>query len=350
MAEPRVAARTLASRLRELRVNADLTQQQLAKALEVSVPLISSWENLADPRVPPFERIAAYARLFATLRRGEGNEPALLPELDGNEENRRQELERELKRLRDAATGAHAVNAPPHAGPWHFTDGAPVTIVAGELPETWLATDAYTDPSSPDYVDLYGYADPDSLVELFGHVRAANPDSYVSFRRASRVSTDHLTTHLVLLGGVEVNELVPEMLAALRVPVRQTKRSGDQGVFEIDNGTGRSSPLAPSLRTENDKRILVEDVGHFCRGPNPYNGLRTVTICNGMFGRGTYGAVRALTDIRFRDRNAAYARSRFPGDGTFSILSRVRVVRGEVVTPDWTRPENVLHEWSETLQ
>jgi hypothetical protein len=196
---------------------------------------------------------------------------------------------------------------------------------------------------------MYGVADPDSLVELFGHVRAANPDSLVTFNQSKHVTRDHLTTHLVLLGGVDVNEFVEDVLAELHAPVRQSRRTGDQGIFEVDDGD-RSLELAPSLRTEDDKRILVEDVALFCRGPNPFNVLRTVTVCNGMFGRGTYGAVRALTDARFRDRNAEYVRSHFREDRAFSILSRVRVVRGEVVTPDWTRPENVLHEWSETRQ
>ncbi len=62
---------------------------------------------------------------------------------------------------------------------------------------------------------------------------------------------------------------------------------------------------------------------------------------------GVYGAVRALTDARFRDRNAAYVQGRFAPEQTYSILSRVTVVRGEVVTPDWTIADNILHEWSE---
>ena len=43
------------------------------------------------------------------------------------------------------------------------------------------------------------------------------------------------------------------------------------------------------------------------------NKRRTVTVCNGMYGRGTYGAVRALTDVRFRDSNDGYVKSRFAG-------------------------------------
>jgi hypothetical protein len=62
-----------------------------------------------------------------------------------------------------------------------------------------------------------------------------------------------------------------------------------------------------------------------------------------MYQRGTYGAVRALTDKRFRDRNREYLRERFGGETTYSILSRVTVFLGKAVTPDWS--EDLLHEW-----
>ncbi|MDG4821837.1 helix-turn-helix transcriptional regulator [Asanoa sp. WMMD1127] len=350
----------LAERLRRLRLSewsSPVKQQQLARALGVSVPLISSWERTTDPRTPPSERLAAYARFFATQRSLDGGKPGLRTDLSPEEETRRRQLEDELLTLRDAAGALpgprlpdRLANLPPRAGPWYFADGAPVTIVCGELPAEHRADPAYTDPDSPDYVALYNYADLDSLVELHGHVRAANPQSDVWFMPASLVTSDHLTTHLVLLGGVDFNDLTTAVLDSLGVPVRQQTRltgdpddEGELG-FEVREGAGQS--FRPVLHEENGGRILVEDVAHLCRGQNPYNALRTVTVCNGMFGRGVYGAVRTLTDKRFRDRNANHMWSRVPDAQTFSILFRVRMVMGEVVTPDWTRPENVLHEWS----
>ncbi len=71
-----------------------------------------------------------------------------------------------------------------------------------------------------------------------------------------------------------------------------------------------------------------------------------MTICNGMYGRGTYGAVRALTDERFRDRNAEYIRDRFGDSEAFCLLTRVTVENGATLTPDWTLPDTVLFEWS----
>ena len=74
-----------------------------------------------------------------------------------------------------------------------------------------------------------------------------------------------------------------------------------------------------------------------------------MTICNGMYGGGGYGAVRALTDINFRDRNAEYVREQFAGRGVFCILTRVIVENGEALTPDWTLADTRLFEWSRPL-
>jgi hypothetical protein len=65
-----------------------------------------------------------------------------------------------------------------------------------------------------------------------------------------------------------------------------------------------------------------------------------------MYGRGTYGAVRALTDAKFRDRNEDYVKQRFRDEPSFSLLMRVRInPNGAVVTPDWTQADDRLHEW-----
>ena len=64
-----------------------------------------------------------------------------------------------------------------------------------------------------------------------------------------------------------------------------------------------------------------------------------------MYGRGTYGVVRALTDARFRDRNAEYLRSRFSGREAYCILTRVPIVDGVTLTPDWTAGDSTLFEW-----
>ena len=68
---------------------------------------------------------------------------------------------------------------------------------------------------------------------------------------------------------------------------------------------------------------------------------------NGMYSRGSFGAVRALTHPDFQERNAAYISRRFPDADTYSVVSRVKIVANEVVVPDWTADNVRLHEWPE---
>jgi hypothetical protein len=338
-----------------------ITQPQLAQALggdkSLSVPLISSWETPGNPKIPPIPRLEAYATFFATPRSAEAAPPRLLSldELTESERRARDELLRELMGLRKEAMRTTETPNPGddfealNIGPWRFDDGKPITIVCAQLPPEMLQRMPYTDPDDPDFVELYTYADPSSLVELHGHLRAANPTSQVNFKTAQRLGPDDYTTHMVLLGGVDWNNATRSLLGQLHLPVRQVAdwASGDDVYFEVEEN-GHLAQHRPRLEDVpgRDKPLLREDVALFARAVNPNNRLRTVSICNGMYSSGSYGAVRALTDARFRDRNAAYIQERFAGCESFCILSSVRVVRGAALTPDWTLPENRLFEWS----
>ena len=223
-----------------------------------------------------------------------------------------------------------------------------MTIVCAQLPQDLRAHLTYADPESADFVSLYTYADPDALIELFGHIRAVNPRTQVSFHTTEELTADHYTTHLVLLGGVDWNTVTRDVIERVDLPVEQVARDddapiSDPGGFRVRSNGG--TKLFPPLL--DSKGHLLEDVAHFYRGVSPFNRKRTVTVCNGMYGRGTLGAVRALTDARFRDRNREYVRKRFGDAGSFSIISRVPVVDGKGLTPDWTLAENRLHEWPE---
>ncbi|TCO53565.1 hypothetical protein EV192_110154 [Actinocrispum wychmicini] len=355
--DPRQA---LARRLRALRElhwpGQGITQHQLGQALggrkALSAPLISSWESPTNPAVPPASRLHAYATFFATAQSVAAEPYRVLPlsTLSDDELRTRTDLLRELLQLRDAAVRepvARPMSAEPTGGGlWHFPDLRTITVVCALLPAELRNKFPYADPDSPDYIALYTYADLDALIELYGHLRATNPATEVRFKTAEELLPDDYTTHLVLLGGVDWNLVTRDVLRPGRVelPVRQEARDeGDpepNGFKVLENGSVKY--FTPQL---DEAGQLIEDVAHFYRGPNPFNSKRTVTICNGMYGRGTLGAVRALTDIRFRDRNDAYISRRFATEHEFSVLSRILVVRGQVVTPDWTAPEIRLHEW-----
>jgi transcriptional regulator with XRE-family HTH domain len=345
--------RALARRLRELRQEGwpgvTVRQPQLARALGVSVPSVSSWESERNPQPPPVARIADYARFFATPRTLDSVGHARLigdDELTASERHRFEELEDELIALRDAIDAPQRLTA--HGrGPLYFADGAPITIVCAPLPDNLKARMPYTDPDEPDYIESYAYADLDGLIQLHGHVKAMNPESDVRIRRAAPTSfrPDDLTTHLLLLGGVDWNILTRDILNVLPVPVAQTTRDDEDSVgwFEVGEGDDQQT-FRPELVRRGARKTLVSDVAHLFRGPNPLNRKRTVTIFNGMYGRGVLGAVRSLTDVRFRDRNAEYLAERFPGD-TYSVVTRVQIVMRDVVTPDLTVAETRLHEW-----
>ncbi|WP_396136928.1 MULTISPECIES: XRE family transcriptional regulator [unclassified Amycolatopsis] len=328
-----------------------ITQAQLAQALggnkPLSISLISSWENVDKPVAPPTKRLEAYATLFATRRSLGGETLRVLPvhELTDGERTRRKELLEELLWLRE---GRESVAAWPSADIWTFEEEQNITIVCAPLPEKYRRHLSYADPESADFMSLYTYADPDALIELFGHLRARNPRNLVSFRTSEQLVTDDYTSHLVLLGGVDWNSVTRDVIERVDLPVEQVGRRVDaeHGGFRVQQD-GRSKLFEPRLDGEGH---LLEDVAHFYRAKSPFNRKRTVTVCNGMYGRGTLGAVRALTDARFRDRNTAYVRERFGDAESFSIISRVPVLNGKGLTPDWTLEENRLHEWPEAAE
>jgi transcriptional regulator with XRE-family HTH domain len=360
------SARDLARHLRALReehwYDVKVTQQQIAEAFggdkPLSESLISSWESVRRPVAPPLNRLRAYATFFATRRSLEGGRPHLLTEaeLTAGELAERDRLHEELLQLwnSERSPGTAEVSRMPLAvsvdqiggGSWYFADQRPVTIICAELPPDMRDTMPYTNSRDPDYVRSYGYADLDSLIELHGHIRATNPTVEVHIRTPEDMEEDDYTAHLVVLGGVDWNPVTRDIFRRLKLPIRQVARQGEtvySGHFEV-NGTEGPRVFAPNLEDRSDRPVLREDVAMIYRGPSPYNHKRTVTLCNGMFGRGTYGVVRALTDLRFRDRNEEYLADRFSGE-EFGILTRVLIVNREALTPDWTQPANRLFEW-----
>jgi hypothetical protein len=362
----------LARRLRALRElhwpGTKVNQSQLAAALSadgnrsVSVPLISSWESKTNPTVPPASRIQDIATFFASQRSFDGRAGRLLSpeEMTAQERAAREDLIQELNRLRDEARkvpgpsrirAASPVAAPSlGGGPYRFNDGEAITIVCAQLPEKMLERMPYTDRLDPDFIELYTYSDLDALLELFGHMRATNPVSRVQYRSAEKLTRDDYTGHLVPLGGVDWNEATSSVFDRLQLPVRQVSEWKKKGgtYFEVTEEDGRIVEHRPVLEESGGQAILREDVALFARAVSPFNRKRFVTICNGMYGRGTYGAVRALTDERFRDRNREYIQDRFGDSEAFCILTRVTVENGLTLTPDWTLPETRLFEWSRT--
>jgi hypothetical protein len=347
---------SLAKRLRELRrshfPDARLTQLQLAQALSDDEPVadstLSTWENVKAPTLPPEGRLRAYAQFFATERSLE-REPHLVPldELSQAENKARKELERELFRLRE-----EDVASPPSSERrfWRFDDDAPITVICSDLRKSdELVLGPLSDEDNPNYAELYSFGDLDALFDLYGHLRATNPNTQV---RVHRGTTPDLPNHLVVLGGIAWNDVTRRLNDMLPLHVRQVEdpkiHSGE--IFVADLGAGRTESFLPRWWEDNpgtaaSPGVLEEDVGMLARLPNPYNKLRTLTYCNGIHSRGVLGAVRCLIDPNVRDDNERYLEETFPGSDPFVILMRVPVLGGQTVSPSLRSQGTVLFQW-----
>ena len=344
------AALQLASRLKQLRQQwPRLTQEKLAKAFgeegSLASVTVSSWESLRSPKLPPEDRLRAYARFFATPRSVQGK-PRLfsINELSPDEKKKYDSLEIELISLRSAASGESPEEEPIFRRSWLFPDGGRVTFVCAQLPDREIG--AFGDPENPNYTELQTYADIDALMELHGHIRAENPAATVHFKTPRDVEPDDLTGHLILLGGVVWNEITGRLSEMAKLPVRQVDRGLDSGEIFVAGPEGQESEFWPHLVGE-DKKILLEDVGLFVRVPNPLNASRTLTICNGIHSRGVYGAVRSLTDAELRDNNERFISANFRDTRSFAILMSVKVIKNKAMTPDFSTPGVVLYKWAQ---
>ncbi|HEY7103412.1 MAG TPA: hypothetical protein VH573_17385 [Mycobacteriales bacterium] len=340
----------LARRLRALRhgwPGSRVTQGMVADAFGASTALISGWENLSNPSVPPQTRLRSYATLFATRRSLQDDQLRILPddELTADELAARDELYTELLVLRDAAGESGLDVAEPRRGSWHFPDGAPIRLVCGTLPERHRGD--YASVDSPNYSQLHRLADPDALVELWGHVRMVNPDSDVRFLFAADMRADDLTAHVVLIGGLEWNPAARFFAQIADLPVKQVDDENveDGEVFEIER-EGRKRRFLPTFLEGDPALGLIEDVALFARMRNPNFPQRTLTVCNGVFSRGVLGAVRILTDAQLREPNEAYLHERFGDRPEYGLLLRVPVFGREISTPDLSNDYHRLYVWT----
>lgn len=371
MATDREPAALLAQRLRELRTShwagTELTQAKLADAFGVQPATISAWESTAGGKTPSPARLEAYARFFAS-RRSLEKQPHLVaePDLSPDEQDEYRKLRDQLLGLQNgpaesntgSASDAESERADVRAsvrlrprGIFTFAEG-PVTVICPKAPES--AQGPLANKDDPNFAKLQQYGDLDALIELYGHLRAANPILDVFHRLASEVTRDDMSTHLILLGGVGWNQVTRRFLEALRqVPITQlvVDEYDDGDIFEVTQPERkRFLPIwedredGEDGEERKDGRVLIEDVALLARIPNPFNVNRTLTICNGVHSRGVFGAVRCLTDKQVRGANEEFLAERFP-DGRFALLLRVPVVANETLSPDLQNPATRLYEW-----
>jgi transcriptional regulator with XRE-family HTH domain len=379
-----------------LRADWGVTQKQLSDALGLSGALVSSWES--GSAVPPEERLNAYARFFATRRSLVGRSAKLIAadDLTADEEAVRSQLIDELVRLREEALDGSSVR-PRETGAlggrfWYFPDDQPITILCQPLSRRQLgysdeaakrgelspAVQYATNPAHPNAVRNLGNGDIDALVELVGHIRAENPTADVRWLTYDRISSaDQITGHLVVFGygDAEISP-VPQgdtrVLQALRaeldLPVRSrwpingdpeydgefvvTVDAEGAPTFDAEKIAGEEVYRPRFLRDDTAPgrpRIiaagapqLTSDVALIVRTRNPLNPNAKLMWFSGMFSRGTYGAVRAFTDAKFRARNEQWLAKALNFDDFWMLLQISVFAADKTITPDLSRAANRL--------
>ena len=224
----------------------------------------------------------------------------------------------------------------------------------------------YANPWHPNAIQTLHNGDADAVLELLGHVRAENPGSDVRWVASDEVQNDDLTGHVILLGqgdqmpgrGSGVLRYLRERLdmpVEAELPIGGDPEYDSRFVVTLDkegrpdpDGAEREIHVPRFVLDEKGRPVLDDgqprleyDVAMLGRFENPLNLSATVTICSGIFSRGTYGAVRALTDAILRARNERYLLDHFDLAG-FWLLLHVPVFAGATgaltVTPDLSRP------------
>ena len=111
---------------------------------------------------------------------------------------------------------------PPPFGLLSFKDAGSIVIICPMAPRD--AVGPLAAEGHINYTRLLDYADLDALIELFGHVRALNPERAVLHRLSSDVHQAELQNHMVLLGGIGWNRTTSRILAQVKkLPIEQVE-------------------------------------------------------------------------------------------------------------------------------
>ena len=345
--QPSIPGRRLADRLRALREQERLTQKQLARVLGGSEPLsiatVSLWEKPGSDRLPPPQRLEAYARLFCTSRSFDGDRTRLLrsSELTEQERGRERELYDELVALRGRAqsTSAPTPAQAQQSAIWHFPELSAVSIVCSDAVEP----PRYANPSHLNYSRYARYADLDALIAVYGQVKADNPARMVRILPADRLVQDFALNHLIIIGGAAYNAAT-QFAQDFALPTAEEIPDTDPVTHLFICRVGEETRRFTS--TWDEDGTLVQDVGLIARGPHPIIPGGTVTLLSGITSRGVHGAALCFIDSHLRDINERYLESAFGNAESFCILMNIPVQNGTALPPNLWREGTRLYEWS----
>ena len=238
----------------------------------------------------------------------------------------------------DLAGGMEARNPITHQSMWHFPDRTQITLVSYRVAPNQRP--ASSDPSNPNYVRFADLSDLDTLIDIYGAVRAHNPQSRVVIMAAQDLAQQDVATHLVLIGGLTWEAVTPWFSRIFSIPI-EAGDPFDRGAIVVRDPDNGEREFAHTLSGGE----VVEDVGFFASGKNPSAPRRRLMICGGITTRGVRGAALCFIDQEMRERNEQYITPRFPDGSTYCIVMRVPIMNKDPLPPDLSKKENRLFEW-----
>ncbi len=226
---------------------------------------------------------------------------------------------------------------------WNFGDNSRIVLACGHMPPDLRPPQS--DPGHMDYARASGLADLDSLMDIYGEVRACNPMSRVAITTAEDLTQHDTTNHLILIGGLAWNTVQQWLSQIFRIPIIGSD-PGEREAIAVRSPDGSEYEFKCVYLGGRGGRVLMEEVGFFVRGRNPSAPQRTLTVCGGITTRGVQGVAQCFIDQEKRELNEAHLKERFPDGSTYCIVMRVPImVNGDPLTPDLSNPESCLFEW-----
>jgi transcriptional regulator with XRE-family HTH domain len=341
--------------LHRLRTTAGLTQEELAFAAGLSTRAISDLErgvNVTARRdtarlLADALGLAGDAREeFVAASRGRRPAEAVRSRGGAAAENVSLRASEHEGHSRQSATGTLSEGELDHAdgrgvrlSRWHFPGGGPIALACQRLPPDRRPPSS--DKGNPNYTRFSGMADLDTLIDVHGAANTYNPASHITIVSAQDLTYEEAGRHLVLIGGLAWSTASAWISRVLPMPVAVDDPCDHRAMAIRDPGGGEQ---VFSYVLNQDE--VVEDVGVFASGANPWARHRLLTICGGITTRGVRGAARCFIDPAVRETNENYIAARFSDVPFYCIAMRVPIVNGEPLAPDLSRNENRLYEWT----
>lgn len=206
--------------------------------------------------------------------------------------------------------------------------GGKIVILLGSFSDELIARSVNRSDFEP--TGLVGLGDARAAHELAAYFARLGVRAEIAY--ATSPLAGHGRSNIVLLGAEEVNPLIKGAFSG----IASTFRFNTSLPMTLQDGL-RNELYEPTLSGDQ----VTIDYGTLIRARNPYAPDRTLVMIGGVYGFGTWGGVRLLSDKRFL-KQCALLSGRSANGKSFELecVYRVHVHQGEpeFVTPLEIRP------------